>query len=64
MVVTDVGGPGEVARRSGAAVAVAPGDPGVLAAAIRGLIDDPRARAELGVRAAEAARSLADHLSG
>ena len=58
MVVTDVGGPGEVARRSGAAVAVAPGDPGVLAAAIRGLIDDPRARAELGVRAAEAARSV------
>ena len=37
---------------------MAPGDPGVLAAAIRGLIDDPRARAELGVRAAEAARSV------
>lgn len=58
MVVTDVGGPGEVARQSGAVLAVPPGDPKALAAAIGELAGDPAARSDLGSRAAEAARTI------
>lgn len=58
MVVTDVGGPGEVAGQSGAAVAVPPGDPQALAAAIGQLANDPGARSELASRATEAARTI------
>ena len=57
MVVTDVGGPGEVARQSGAALAVPPEDPQALAAAIGRLANDPVARSELASRASEAART-------
>jgi len=58
MVVTDVGGPGEVARQSGAALAVEPDDPAALGAAIGSLVTDPEARVDLGSRALEAARTL------
>jgi glycosyltransferase involved in cell wall biosynthesis len=51
VVLTDVGGFGEVAA-AGAARLVPPGDPGSLAQALRSLIDDPVARAELGAAAA------------
>jgi glycosyltransferase involved in cell wall biosynthesis len=57
MVVTDVGGPGEVARRTGAALAVEPDDPAALAAAIGNLVADREARADLGRQALEAART-------
>jgi glycosyltransferase involved in cell wall biosynthesis len=58
MVVTDVGGPGEVARQSGAVLAVEPDDPAALGAAIGSLVTDPEARVDLGRRALEAARTL------
>jgi glycosyltransferase involved in cell wall biosynthesis len=54
IVVTDVGGFGEVAA-TGAARLVPPGDAGSLASAIRGLLGDPEARAELAAAAAAAA---------
>lgn len=57
MVVTSVGGPGEVADRTGAALAVPPDDRDALAGAISGLILDPARREELGNRAAEVART-------
>jgi glycosyltransferase involved in cell wall biosynthesis len=55
MVLSDVGGFGEVARDHGAGRLVPPEDPGVLAAALRELLADPGARAELAERAAAAA---------
>jgi glycosyltransferase involved in cell wall biosynthesis len=54
IVLTDVGGFGEVAA-SGAARVVAPGDAGALAAAIAGLLDDPAERMRLADAAAAAA---------
>jgi glycosyltransferase involved in cell wall biosynthesis len=54
IVVTDVGGFGEVAA-TGAARLVPPGDAGSLASAIGDLLDDPAARARLADSAAAAA---------
>jgi glycosyltransferase involved in cell wall biosynthesis len=55
MVLSDVGGFGEVARDHGAGRLVPPGDPAALAAALRELLADPGARDELSERAADAA---------
>ncbi len=55
VVLTDVGGFGEVAA-TGAARLVAPGDPDSLARALRSLIADPQQRARLAAAAAAAAR--------
>jgi glycosyltransferase involved in cell wall biosynthesis len=55
IVLSDVGGFGEVAR-TGAARLVAPGDPGALAAALRALVEDPEARGRLEEAALAAAR--------
>ncbi len=55
LVLTDVGGFGEVAR-AGAALLVPPGDPVALREALSGLLADPVARTTLGDAAARAAR--------
>jgi glycosyltransferase involved in cell wall biosynthesis len=55
MVLSDVGGFGEVARDHGAGRLVPPDDPDSLAGALRELLDDPAERAALGERAAAAA---------
>jgi glycosyltransferase involved in cell wall biosynthesis len=55
MVLSDVGGFGEVARDHGAGKLVAPGDPAALAGAMRELLSDPAERRPLGERAAAAA---------
>ena len=55
MVLSDVGGFGEVAREHEAARLVSPGDPGELAAVLNGLVSDPDARHELELRAESAA---------
>ena len=55
LVLSAVGGFPEVARE-GAAELVAPGDAAALHGTLRRLLDDPVARAELGARAASAAR--------
>jgi glycosyltransferase involved in cell wall biosynthesis len=55
MVLSDVGGFGEVARDHGAGKLVAPGDPAALAGAMRELLSDPAERRALGERAAAAA---------
>lgn len=55
MVVSDVGGIGEVAREHGLARLVTPGDRGELAAAVKELVTDPTARGGLEQRATEAA---------
>jgi glycosyltransferase involved in cell wall biosynthesis len=54
VVLSDIGGFGEVARAGGARL-VAPGDPGALAGALRELLLDPRARSRLSTGAAELA---------
>lgn len=51
LLVTRVGGFGEIADRFGAAEAVAPNDPGALAAAITRLLGDPAARDRLSAAA-------------
>jgi glycosyltransferase involved in cell wall biosynthesis len=56
MVMSDVGGFREVVAEHGAGVLVPPGDPGALAAAIGGLLEDPGERRRLEERAASAAR--------
>jgi len=55
MVLSDVGGFGEVARDHGAGRLVPPEDPPALAQALRELLADPAERAALGERAAAAA---------
>jgi glycosyltransferase involved in cell wall biosynthesis len=55
MVLSDVGGFGEVARKHDAARLVAPDDPAALAAALVDLTSDPAARAKLEENAAAAA---------
>ncbi len=55
MVLSDVGGFGEVGRVDGAAELVPPGDPDALRAALAGLLADPARRAELEANAAAAA---------
>jgi glycosyltransferase involved in cell wall biosynthesis len=55
MVLSDVGGFGELVREHGAGRLVPPGDPGQLAAAINALLADPEERARLAGRAAAAA---------
>jgi glycosyltransferase involved in cell wall biosynthesis len=55
LLLSDVGGFGEIAAR-GAARAVPPGDPIALRGALRELLDDPAALAELTLRAGELAR--------
>jgi len=55
MVLSDVGGFGEVAREHEAAALVRPDDPGELAAVLNGLVSDPDARQELERRAEAAA---------
>jgi glycosyltransferase involved in cell wall biosynthesis len=56
MVLSDVGGFGEVARKHDAAVLVPPGDPDALATALAGLSEDDEARArQEGLAAAAAA---------
>lgn len=55
MVVSDVGGIGEVAREHGLARLTAPGDTGELAASLEELVADPEARAGLERRASAAA---------
>jgi glycosyltransferase involved in cell wall biosynthesis len=55
MVLSDVGGFGEVGREHGAASLVPPEDPAALREALQGLVDDPAARALLERRAAAAA---------
>jgi glycosyltransferase involved in cell wall biosynthesis len=54
MIVSDIGGVGEVAA-AGAARLVAPGDPAALSEALRELLDDPAARAALMAGARQAA---------
>jgi glycosyltransferase involved in cell wall biosynthesis len=55
MVLSDVGGFGEVARKHDAALLVPPGDTAALAAALGGLVSDPAVRHDLEQRAAAAA---------
>ena len=55
MVLSDVGGFGELARDHGVGRLVAPGDRTALAAAINALLADPRSRRALSDRAASAA---------
>lgn len=55
LLLSDVGGFGEIAAR-GAARAVPPGDPIALRGALRELLDDPEALAALTLRAGELAR--------
>jgi len=55
MVLSDVGGFGEVGRVDGAAELVPPGDPEALRVALMGLLADPARRAELERAAAGAA---------
>jgi starch synthase len=55
MVLSDVGGFGEVAREHGAARLVPPEDPVALAGALTELISDPAARARLEEKAVAAA---------
>jgi glycosyltransferase involved in cell wall biosynthesis len=55
MILSDVGGFGEIGRDHGVGRLVPPGDPGALAAAIRELLADPAERAVLSGRAAAAA---------
>jgi glycosyltransferase involved in cell wall biosynthesis len=55
MVLSDVGGFGEVARKHDAALLVPPGDTAALAAALGGLVSDPEVRHQLEARAAAAA---------
>jgi glycosyltransferase involved in cell wall biosynthesis len=55
LLLSDVGGFGEIAAR-GAARAVPPGDPVALRTALREMLDDPAALAELTLRAGELAR--------
>lgn len=55
MVLSDVGGFSEVVADHGAGLAVPPGDPGALAAALRGLLEQPEERRRLAGRAAAAA---------
>lgn len=55
VVLTDIGGFGEVAS-TGAAKLVAPGDPDALAAGLRGLLEDPEERGRLEQAALAAAR--------
>jgi len=55
MVLSDVGGFGEVARKHGAARLVPPGDPAALAEAITELTSDPAARVALEEKAVAAA---------
>jgi glycosyltransferase involved in cell wall biosynthesis len=56
MVLSDVGGFGEVARDHGAARLVPPGDPEALRAALTELVSDPEARAALEAKATAAAQ--------
>lgn len=58
MVISDVGGFGEVARTGGAARLVAPGDPDQLAGALAELTADREARERLAERAAAAGRGV------
>jgi glycosyltransferase involved in cell wall biosynthesis len=55
MIVTRVGGLGEVADRHGAAIAVPPEDPDALAAAIARLVHDPAERERMAQAASRAA---------
>jgi glycosyltransferase involved in cell wall biosynthesis len=55
MIVTRVGGLGEVADRHGAAIAVPPEDPDALGAAIARLVHDPDERARMALAASRAA---------
>jgi glycosyltransferase involved in cell wall biosynthesis len=48
VVASDVGGLRDVVERGATGLLVAPGDPGVLAAALDGLLDDPEARHRMG----------------
>ncbi|MFZ9669835.1 MAG: glycosyltransferase, partial [Solirubrobacterales bacterium] len=57
MVVSDLGGPGELAGRTDAVVAVPPEDPAALALAIRDLVEHPDNREELERRAAALAET-------
>jgi glycosyltransferase involved in cell wall biosynthesis len=56
LLLSDVGGFGEVAA-TGAAELVAPGDPAALHAALTGLLADPDRRATLALAAGHAART-------
>ena len=55
MVLSDVGGFGEIGREHGAARLVPPGDPAALHDALASLVGDPAEREALGARAAAAA---------
>jgi glycosyltransferase involved in cell wall biosynthesis len=55
MVLSDIGGFGEVARKHDAALLVPPEDPDMLAAALIGLVNNPDSRRELEAKAAAAA---------
>ncbi|MFM9045487.1 MAG: glycosyltransferase, partial [Solirubrobacterales bacterium] len=57
MVVTDLGGPGELAEKTDAVVAVPPEDPAALALAIRDLVEHTDNREELERRATALAAS-------
>jgi glycosyltransferase involved in cell wall biosynthesis len=57
LVVSDIGGFGEVAA-AGAARLVAPGEPGALGAALSALLGDPGAREALGAAARRAAAGV------
>ena len=52
------GGPRSLIRNGENGILIRPGDPGVLAEAIAGILEDPGAAAALGLRAAETAEAL------